>query len=397
MNFLSDLAYLAVKPQASPDTPVIPTIHFPLVSESIEVEPNIEADRRMMGLDWKSNDVLKGARQISGDLVVLGDVNVMAHIFNMMHLKGSTTGNGTDGYTHPFGNGEGDQYTIEVPRGSYAVRYWGVRGDSLVLNFVDYKLQATLTIKALGVFESATIAVALTGAGMTSAKLKQDGILEPNKGLIVGDVIIIGSTEVTLTSVNADGITVGFASTSITASVGDAVYLKKQTPSFGTQLKPLFLNDVLVGIGADSSAADTSAASKTTAIPCSDIEIEFKNNLLEAMQSGITGAGQLLNQVRECQVRVNRLFETPDQQRKWLEMLKQAMTIVMRGQFIKSDFTTWQLLTLKFNRIKLTDNKNELKTGEYVFDEQEFEALYDTSDGVAFTATIVNTIAGTVL
>lgn len=397
MNFLADKSYLAIKPQADAFTPIRPTIHLPLVSESIKLNPNVTADRRMKGLDWKSNDVSKGERMVEGDVTLWGDVDTLAHLFNIMHLKGSTTGSGTDGYTHPFGVGEGDAYTFEIPRGNYAERFFGVRGDKLNLSFSENKMMAKLSIKALGHWYSGTLAVALTGAGMTEVVLNQEFSLTPTKGLAVGDVIIVGGVEVTLTSVDADGITVGFASTAITASVGDAVYLKAQTPSFALTSEPLTVNNTLVGVGADDTAADTAAGSSATAQEVDGLEIEFSNNLLEAKQLGIEGTGRLLNQVRECQVKMKKMFDTPDQHRKWIEEVKQAITIIGTGKFIKSDFTTSEKLTLKFYNVKLTENPQPLNVGGYIFDEQNFEVLYDTGDAKAFDATIVNRIAGTTL
>ena len=54
-NFLADRGYLAMKPQAAAATPILPTNFVPLVSESIRVNPNLAADRRIKGLsDRKS-------------------------------------------------------------------------------------------------------------------------------------------------------------------------------------------------------------------------------------------------------------------------------------------------------------------------------------------------------
>lgn len=397
MNYLADKSYLAIKPQVDAFTAIRPTVHIPLVSDSIKLNPNVTADRRMKGLDWKANDTSKGERMVEGDVSLWGDVDTLAHLFNIMHLKGSTTGNGTDGYTHPFGIGEGDHYTFEIPRGAYAERFFGVRGDKLNLTFSENKMMAKLSIKAIGHWYSGTLAVALTGAGMDELVLNQEYSLTPNNGLAVDDVLLVGGVEVTITSVDADGVTVGFGSTTVTASVGDAVYLKAQTPSFSLTSEPLTVNNTLVGVGADDSAADTAAASASTAQQVDSLEIEFSNNLLEAKQLGIEGTGRLLNQVRECQVKMKKMFDTPDQHRKWIEEQKQAITIIGRGKFIKSDFTTEENLTIKFYNVKLTENPQPLNVGGYIFDEQNFEVLYDTGDAKAFDVTIVNRIAGTTL
>ncbi len=395
MNFLADKSYLAVKPQSAAATPVIPNVFLPLRAESVRINPNYAADRRMKGLDWKSDELLKGSRQIEGDIEVYADPDGLAHVLNMCMAKGSTTGNGTDGYTHPFTPGEGKSYSIDIPRGNYAQRLYGVRGDQLKLSYEDNKMVATLSIKALGQFYAASLAGALTGAGMTSAVLSQAYGPRPTDGLVVGDVIIAGGVEITLTSVDADGVTVGFASTTVTASAGDPVYLKAQTPSMSTFREPFYMGGTLVGVAADSASADTAAASRSTAIPAYELDVTLKNNLLDAPASGYMGPAALLNQVKEGQLTLKRIFSDPSQFEKWLDNVKQAVTIIATGRFIKSDFSTSEKLTVKLHNTKLLTNEEPLEVGSYIFDNQSFEVLYDSSDAKAVEVTLVNHIAGT--
>jgi hypothetical protein len=68
-NFLADKSYIAVKPQAAATTPIIPTTQIPLVSCDIKVDPKFSDDRRMKGLDWKTDDQLRGSRSVSGNMV----------------------------------------------------------------------------------------------------------------------------------------------------------------------------------------------------------------------------------------------------------------------------------------------------------------------------------------
>lgn len=394
-NFLADKGYIALKPQTDATTPIVPTFMFPLVSETVKVNPNFSTDRRLKGLDFESDALLRGSKSVEGQIVVLADPEVLGHLLNMNYAKGSTTGNGTDGYTHPFTPGEGKSYSIDIPRGDFAVRLWGVRGERLRLQFQDNKLQATQDIKALGHFYSASLAVALTGAGMTSAVLSIDGDPRPADGLCVGDVIKIGSVSVALTSVNADGKTVGFASTAITASVGDPVFLLAQTPSLGTVRDPFYLGGTLVGVAATSALADTAAASRATATPCYEISVEIMNNTLSAPASGYTGPAAILNQVKSGTLEISRLFTDPTPHQKWLEAVKQAVTIIVTGKFIKSDLSTSEKLTLKLHKLELTENDEPLDAGQYIFDKQKFQALYDSVDAKAIEVELVNRTAGT--
>jgi len=396
MNYLADQSYLAVKPQVAATTPVIPNSFVPLISESIRVNPNFVADRRMKGLDWKSDELLKGPRKIEGELVIYADPDMLGHIVNMVYAKGVTSGDAASGYTHPFTVGDGKSYSIEISRGAFAQRIFGVRGDSLKLEFEDNKLKATISVKGLGQFYTASLAIALTGAGMTSAVLSTDYDLRPADGLAVGDVLTINGTEVTLTSVNADGKTVGFASTSVTASVGDSITLKAQTPSYTDIKEPLYFGNTLVGFAATSALADTAAAAKATATPCYNLSMDFMNNLLDASATGSTGPAILLNQVKEASLEVSRLFENPIQYQKWIENIKQAITVITTGRFIKSDLSTSELLTIKFHKAKMTENEEPLEVGGYIYDKEKIEALYDATDGKAVEITIVNRTAGTV-
>lgn len=395
-NYLSEKSYLAVKPQVAAATPITPSIFIPLLSESIRLNPNFVANRAMKGLSWKSDELLKGSRQIEGDLEIWADPDSLGHFINMMYVKTSTAGDAASGYTHVFDPGEGKSYSIDIARGIYAQRIYGARGDKLKIGFEDNKMKATLSIKALGQFYSASLAVALTGAGMTTAVLKTDYDLRPTDGLVAGDIVIIGGVELTILTVNANGTTITFASTAVTAGVGDAVFLKAQTPSFTDLQEPFYNGNTLVGIGADSAAADTAAATRATAIPCYELGLELDNNLLDAPASGFTGPAVILNQVKSGTIDLTRLFTDPTQFQKWVENVKQAMTVITTGRYIKTDLSTSEKLTIKMNKTKLITNEEPLEIGQYIMDNQKFEMLYDTTDGDALTITLINRSAGTV-
>lgn len=394
-NYLAEKSYLAVKPQIAATTPIVPTNFIPLLSESIRINPNFSANRAMKGLSWKSDELLKGPRQIEGDLEIWADPDSLSHFLNMMYVKTSTAGDAASGYTHIFDSGEGKSYTIDISRGIYAQRIYGARGNNLKFSFEDNKMKATISIKALGQFYSAGLAVALTGAGMTTAVLKTDYDLRPTDGLVAGDVVIIGGVELTLLTVNANGTTITFASTAVTAGVGDPVFLKAQTPSFTNLQEPFYFGNALVGFGADSAAADTAAATRATATPCYDLAMEIDNNLLDAPATGFTGPAALLNQIRSGTIDITRLFSDPTQFQKWIENAKQAVTAIVTGRYIKTDLTTSEKLTVKVNKTKLMTNEEPLTVGQYIMDKQKFEMLYDNTDGDAITITIVNRTIGT--
>ena len=397
MTYLSDKSYLALKPETTEGTPVIPSIFCPLISESVKTILNYDADRRMKGNEFKSDDLLKGSRKHEGDIVVLADADNLAHFFNMTLKKGVSTGSAT-GYTHPFTIGDPKSYTIEIQKGPYAQRYFGVKVDQLKGEFVDQKLQITASIKATGQFSVGKLNTALSGE-VTSLKLSHDYDSRPNSGLVVGDIICVqldnGTYQnITLTDVNADGETLGFESASITAASGNNIYLKAQTPSYTSLSNPLLQGNTLVGIAATSALADTAAASKATATPLYQFSFVVKNNLLDGQATGSQSPIKLLPQTREAQLSIGRLFEDVGQHVAWLNSVKQALTLSSNGDVI-SGGSTKENFTIKFHKIKPITNDEPLEVGSLIMDNQEMEVLYDTADAVAINVSIINKTAGT--
>jgi hypothetical protein len=230
---------------------------------------------------------------------------------------------------------------------------------------------------------------------MTTAVLSTDYDLRPADGLVVGDVVIIGGIELTLLTVNADGKTITYASTAVTAAVGDPVYLKAQAVSLGTQLEPFYLGNTLVGLAATSTLADTAALARTTDTCYENIAITLKNNLIGQPGSAATGPAVLLNGVQEAQAETSKLFEDPTQYQKWIENVKQAITMIATGRFIKTDLTTSEKLTIKLHKVKATTLDQPLNGDSYIFDKQNFEALYDSVDAKSVEVELVNRTADT--
>lgn len=395
--YLADNSYLGLKVETTPGTAVLPDVFVPLISESIKTNLNYVADRRMKGLSFKSDDLLIGERKHEGELVIYADADNLGHLLNMTLLKGTTTGSAT-GYTHPFTVGEPDSYTIEIKKGPYAVRYFGVKADNLKLEFENNLLKATISIKARGQFSLGSLQTALSGS-VTSLKLAHSYDEKPNTGLVAGDVICLkldsgAYQDITLTSVNADGETVGFDALSITSAAGNPIYLKAKTPSYTGLSKPLTRGDTLVGISTTSALATTAAGAKATATPIYNFMIDIKNNLFDAPATGSKDPFQLLTQTRESQITISRLFETEDQRLAWLSASKQAITLTTYGAVITGG-TTKEELTIKFHKVKLLENDNALEVGSLITDEQSFEALYDSGDALALEVSLVNKTAGT--
>ena len=393
-NYLGDSQYIAIKVEAIENTPVLPNLFLPLINEDVKTILNREVDPRMAGVDWENFDVVNGRRTHEGTIELYADPDTLGHLFNMLYKKGTTTGDGSVGYTHPFTAENPDSYTIEIAKGLYAQRYFGVKADKLKLEFDGNKLKATVDIKAAGQWSVGTLDGNLSGSS-TELYLKQNYSVRPNYGLIVGDVLVVGGVEVTLTSVDAGGLKVGFGAISITASDGDPVYLKKQAYSAATLYAPFLEGNCLIGVGVNEAAATTAAGSRTTATPVENLIIELSNNLLQQPASGSSDPIKILPQAKKANITLKKLFEDTTQHQKWLDATKQAITVIMTGKYIKSDRTTHELLTIKFHNVKLNPNNNAIGIGEYIYDDQTFDVLYDNTDGKAIEISLVNRTAGT--
>ena len=387
-NYVGEQGYLAIKEESSAGTAVIPNVFVPLISESIKTVVNHEADRRIRGINWKATDIIRGNRSHEGEIKVYGDPDMIGHFLNMIMSKSSSSGT-SDGYTHAFAVGNGSTYTFEINRGNFVQRYFGVTIEELKMEFENGQLVLTIQVKAMGQVGAMTLGVASSGS-VTSITLDDAYDIAPNRGLVVNDVLNVGGTDVTITSVNSNGIAVGFSSTSVTASVGDLVYLKPQTVTQPTLRDPFYFGNTLAGFGADASAAATAAASRSTATPIYDLSIVLKNNLFAQNGSNRFDPVQIIPKTKEASIKLARLFTDATQKQKHQDRIKQSLVIVMLGSFIKSDFTTQEKLTLTFNNVKLLENENTIQVGELIKDEQTFEVLYDTTDGQAMAATLIN-------
>lgn len=393
MNFFSDQGYLAVIPEVTPGLAVIPTNFVPLVSETIRTNQNLSADQRIKGKPWGANDLLRGARNQEGEVTIEADPDNLGHFLNMLMTKGSSSGSAPVGFTHPFLSGTPDSYSMEFNRGAYAIRLVGVQASELRLEFQDNRMQVKAQIQALGQFSVASLGVALTGAGMTSIVLDDKYDREPTKGLVVGDTIVIGTDEVVITVI-VDDVTLTIASTSLTYSIGEEIHLKAQTASY-TGLAPAFnLGNMLVGLGVDETAATSAAGDKSTATPVHDFAIVINRNVLTVPRSGSLDPVEIKPQNLEGQIEMKQLLESADQRQAFLDKNKQALTLIVTGEHIKADFSTYEKMTFKFYNVKLTENNNNLEIAQYIVDDQKFEILYDDSDAKAISVDLVNNTDG---
>ena len=395
-NYIADLSYLAIKEETTEGVAVKPTVFLPLESVELKTNPNHTPDRRMYGTDFEALDLSQGERSHAGTIKVWGDPDTLGHFLNMFLKKGVTTGSAGDGYTHPFTVENPSTYTVEFPKGDYAQRFFGVKGDELRLLFEEAKLKIEADVKAMGQVSVMKTLSALVGASDTVVQFSQEYDLEPNRGLAATDQLVfepgtVNEETKTISSIDANGYEITL-SAPVTNShdAGTLVYLKKQTISRSTLQKPFFFGDVRVGFGATKALATTAAGSKATATPIHEFGITFKNNLLAAPTTNYRDPVKLLPQFKSCDLMIKKLFETPEQHQKWLQLIKQGICFIFMGEMINIATPTNNKFTFALHNAKLIDNEEPLNVGEYIMDEQNLKALYDVSDALALTVELVN-------
>lgn len=402
MIALADKSYLAVKVEATENTPVKPNVFLPLESENLLSELNLKADRRMYGNDWETNDLSAGERTHKGTLKVWADPDSLGYLLNMTMQYGGASGSAPAGYTHPFTAGDPKSYTIEIPRGAYAFRFFGVKGSQLKLLFEEAKLKAEIEIVAVGQFSGARTRDALTTAVSTTLVFTQDYDLEPTRGLLAGDTLTIidavdptKTEDVVITSVSSDGVTITLTGAVANSHVaGVMVALKAQTPSFATLQKPLFFGDALIGFSTTAALAETAAADKTTSTPTRDIVVTYNNNLMNVPFSNYRDNYKLLARQKSLVLVLKQMFTDITQHTKWLEITKQGISLIVRGELIKLTATTTRnQLKITLHNAKNEVNGDPLNVGDYIFDEQSFRAAYDASDAKAITVELINKTA----
>ena len=394
-HIISDKGYLAVKPQVSANTPVIPSIFLPYITDSVVTNQNFERDMRIFGIDWLGLGLLRGSKEHSGDIEFYADPFTLGHLLNMSLKKGVTTNDAgiPAVYTHPFTAEDSKLYTIEFSVGGYYTRrYFDVRVNTLDLSIDNGKIKAATNVMAGGEWSVRNLKTSLSGA-VTELTFDQSYSNNPAKGLVTGDVLIIGSTEVTITGVTADLQGVTFGSISITATAGSPIYLKCQTPSYTDKRPILQFENVVVGSGATAVAAlaNATCAAQTQV---NEIALSFNNNIVGDPLSGDScGPRNIQATVKKGTLTIKRLFSDITQVQKWINAEKQAFVIRMFGTLANS--TTKEELKITINNARLITNNNPVNQGSFIYDEQEFAILYDESDAQAIKFELSNLEDGT--
>lgn len=390
---LANIGYFGLKKETTKGTPVIPDDFIRLFEEKMATSGNFVDQKPIYGNKFGTYTTLQGQRSHSGSVTVEAEPNTAAKLADMLLTRTSTTGAGP--YTHVFGlsnTTNPNSYTVDISTGNVVARYWGVEASKLTPNWNNNEMQLQLDIAALGSFQGREIATVSTN----TITLKTDYDPVPNKGLVATDLVRVykqstGATlDTTVTTVNADGITVVLGASAAAFAAGDMIYLRPATITFTSQ--PVFLwSKTFFGTGATASAALTNAtfANQLRVEQGSTFEIMHNFESEGAARSGGFDPAALVRTTGEATLTIKRFFDNPDDITLFNNLAKTAWVIEH-----KSGSTNQYALRITFNNVK-TDGTivPDLSSEDILYSELQYHPNYDTSDAQAVAMTVINNLS----
>jgi hypothetical protein len=383
---LANLGYCAMKAETTKGTPVIPNVFFHLFKESLTTDLNLDFSESISGQKHKFFASFQGMRAHSGGIEVLAEPNTAQHPFSMLMTPGSITGGGP--YTHPFTispTTNPTSYSVDLLKGQIVHRFWGVEASDIEPSFEKNKMHLNLGVAALGSLFIREIASVST----VTITLKTDYDFAPNKGFLATDVVRLMKTDgttldTTVSTVNADGITLVLGASAASFAAGDIIFLRAQTPSFST-LTPFEWGRTELRFSA--AASDALTATKEPAEEGSKWKIMHEFESKEgAQRAGARDPGALVRARADATLNYKRFLDYGDDVNRFLKNGARACVI---RHFSESGYE----LRITMNSLVAKDAKTPLETGKIIYQEYDYQSVYNTSDGQAFDVKILNNLA----
>jgi len=278
-------------------------------------------------------------------------------------------------------------------RGNYVHRIVGAQISKLSISFENGNMIVEGEIVAKAKFNYGTLKTALTGAGMVEVVFDEKYDDKPAYGLVAGDIIqtwVAGvATDITIATVAADYKSITCAATTVTAGIGALITLKGQTPSYTALKRPFKFGQMLVGLGANETAATAAAGAYATATPVDEIKIEI-DRALESRHASGDNNPIVLEGVPDASLNIKKLFERAEDMQQFNDIAKKACTIIITGDEVTAG--NYSSITIKFYNIKPSKVENKTKVGEFIYDETEFSVEYDDTDAIAIDVSLTNEI-----
>jgi hypothetical protein len=376
-----------IRKETTKGTPITPNVGIPLFGETITTNMNLEDIDPIMGHKSARYDIIKGQRDHGGELTVPGDPNILGYFLDMLFTKTSTTG--SNPYTHVFGlstTTDPNSYTLDIAKGNDVYRYWGVQAREMGIDFSDNQARIPVTVSALGCLSVREIASVST----TTITLKTDYDPVPNKGFVASDVVRltkgdgVTTLDTTISSVNADGITLVLGASAASFASGDLIHLRKQTPTYTLSGYMQFARTQFC-FGATASAA--LSATHTPVEPGSGWSLMHMMLPDEgAKRSGAYDPVSLIRGLGDAELRTRIFFDIPEDQNRFMATSKRACVV-------RHYVGTNHEVRVTFNNIVIGENPVNLSANEVLYNDITWRSKYDTADSQHFAVTVINSVS----
>jgi hypothetical protein len=381
--------YIAIGKETVKGTPVTPAAYVPYYKQSLVTDIGLISDEPVFGNKFVRFQALQGMRSHGGSLSVMAEPNTAAYFHDMLSTKTSTTG--ANPYTHLFqasNTTDPNSYTLDISLVSQVVRFMGVEANKLAYAWNNDRMTLDLDVAALKSFYGREIATAVT----TTVTLKTDYDPRPTDGLVNGDLIKLTTVDgvtvlnTTISSVNADGITLTLGASAAAFTAGDMLVLRPATPSF-TLLTPFLWGKTQFCFGATAAAALSATQTRLEQGSAITLMHDFDNKQ-GSQRSGQFDPASLPRSTYDLTVKLKKYFDLPDDIKNWNALVKRAL--VMRAY---AGATNQYELRVTLNNMKIANDNLPTDSGNVIFQEFDFMPTYDTSDGQAFDVKVINALA----
>lgn len=385
--------YLAVKKQtafgtyAKPDT----FIEF----DDADVNPGYEGKFRNVAVASRSKNgrYVKGKNgPVTGTLKLPVQSKTYGHILQMAYGAPQTSGPTDSAYTHvftPSAAGTLVPYTMDfalIGKG-YVHRFLDMVASSIKNAYSDDYLTADVGLFGLAAFKVARVT--------TTASSGTALVISSTLGLTLTDTIIVSqgdgtnSEELTISNINADGVTLTTSTISKTHIAGDRVVIKASTPSYTT-------GSQFTGVGGSQFYIGTTLAG-VAAYDAEDFTLDFTQNLASPHAlTGVKEADRWPTKVLPNDYEFKTTFKWYHDDPKWTDYARDRSQLATKleatGDLIGA--TATDLLRLELPDIRL-DSDPFTKYGQAgtVEDELKATAKPDASNGFTGRTTLICAVA----
>ncbi len=379
-------------------TPIAPDTFVPLYSEDVVININLDEDNPIMGIREARYQSFLGQEDYMGTIKVLAEPKTLPHFLNMILKKGTTTGDATNGYTHPFTLGDTTKnYTIEFLKGNIPFRFWGVEARSITPIFEDNKMVLEVNISALGCFSTRRV----ISASSTTVVLDDGERPNPTTGLVstpIGDTLRLYDVseeayeDVLISEIADDGKTLTVASISGTYVEGDLCWLKPLTPSYSI-VAPFSWGRTEFRFGTTTPVAEAAAQTRVEKGSNWVLIHSFEDDA-GAKRSGDFRPAALVRTQGDIEITLKKFFSDGQEQDRFVNLLERALVVKHLSPAHAGSNNTEASLTLTVGAYNIRENTVPLNTGEILYNNFVLAPKYSAADGEMFNIKVVNSLDG---